>query len=371
MLCRFYRNYSKVRDRSKMTKITVKPMFCKGPAGEDLPMYTFSNSKGMEIDVIPYGGDIVSIRVPDRDGNMGDVLLGYDGENYVNNARYRGQLIGRCGNRIGRGKFTLNGKSYQLNCNDGRNHLHGGNVGFNKKVWDCQIESAPQGDFLTLKYHSPDGEEFYPGNMDVTVTYSLTDKNEIVIRYQAVSDKDTLCNLTNHAYFNLRGHDTGDILDHEVKIYADYFTEADEESIPTGRVLAVDGTPMDFKQFHKVGERIDAQYTPVIYGKGYDHNWVLNKGDKVMGPCAEVYCEATGRLMRCFTTSPCVQFYTANFINGSTIGKGGYRYQKRAGLCLETQFAPDAANHPDWASPILRAGDLWDYTTIYEFSVKE
>lgn len=202
------------------------------------------------------------------------------------------------------------------------------------------------------------------------MTYTLTDRNELVLHYEAASDADTVCNLTNHAYFNLAGHNSGTILGQRLKIYADHFTEADVESIPTGRVLPVEGTPMDFRDYHRVGERIDADYLPLNYGGGYDHNWVLNSPAGELGPCAEMWDEASGRHMTCLTTLPGVQFYSGNFIDGTQLGKEGCYYEKRGGLCLETQFAPDSVNHPEWPNPILRAGELYDHTTIYRFDVK-
>lgn len=355
-----------------MTIITSKP-FGKTPNGDTVNLYTFTNKNGCELSVINLGASVVSIKVPDRNGNMADVVLGYDNaDGYVTHNFFYGASVGRCGNRIGKGRFTLNGKEFKLNCNDGNNHLHGGFKGFNEKVWDCEIKKDSQGDYLELRVTSPDGDENYPGKLDETLTYSFNDENEFTLHYKAVSDADTICNLTNHSYFNLAGHDSGDILNQQVKIYAEKFTEADEESIPTGKILSVEGTPMDFRDFHKVGERINADYYQLKYAGGYDHNWVLDKGSKKLGLCAELYDENSGRHMTCSTTSPCVQFYCGNFIDGSEKGKGknGATYQKRDGLCFESQFAPDAINKPQFESPVLKAGETYDETTVYKFDVK-
>lgn len=352
-----------------MTKITSKP-FGKTKEGKPVTLYTFKNKSGNEVSVCSYGGAIVSIKVPDRDGKIDDVLLGYDNiEGYESRHYYFGAAIGRCGNRIGLGKFTLNGHEYQLNCNDGRNHLHGGNFGFESKVWDCEIKSNETGDCLELRYTSPDGEENYPGTLKVKLTYSWSDENALSLRYEAESDKDTVCNLTNHSYFNLAGHKSGNIHPTQVKIYASRFTEADKESIPTGKVLDVKGTPMDFIDFHAVGDRIDADYYQLTYAGGYDHNWALDKGHK-MGLAAEAWDEKSGRHMVCSTTLPDIQFYCGNFIEGDQKGKDGFVYEKRAGLCFESQFAPDAINKPEFESPVLKAGEKYDENTVYKFDIK-
>lgn len=334
-------------------------------------LYTMKNDGGMEVEISSFGGVIVAIRVPDRNGKFDDVVLGYDDyEGSKSRSYFLGAAVGRCGNRIGKGRFTLNGKTYQLALNDhGKNHLHGGDAGFDVKLWDCTVIENEHGQALQLSYTSPDGEEHYPGKLQVTMTYSVTADNGLALHYEAVSDADTICNLTNHSYFNLAGHTSGDILSQELKIYADRFTEADAESIPTGKELDVEGTPMDFLDFHQVGERIEANYTPLLYGGGYDHNYVLQSQDGSLAPCAEVRDPVSGRHMTCLTDSPCVQLYTGNFIDGTQKGKGGFAYQKRGGLCLETQFAPDAINHPEWKSPILRAGEPYAHTTVYRFSV--
>lgn len=352
-----------------MTEITAKPFGRKKHGGE-VTLYTFKNEAGNEISVCSYGATVVSIKVPDRDGKKDDILLGYDDiEGYESRHYFFGASIGRCGNRIGRGRFVLNGKKYHLYRNDGHNHLHGGKFGFESKVWDCDVKKDEQGDYLELRYTSPDGEEHYPGTLKVKLTYRFSDDNEFSLRYEAQTDKDTICNLTNHSYFNLAGHKSGSICPQQVKIYAARFTEADNESIPTGKILDVEGTPMDFKDFHVVGDRIDSDYYELKYAGGYDHNWVLDKGHK-MGPAAEAWDKESGRHMTCSTTLPDMQFYCGNFIAGDQAGKDGFVYQKRAGMCFETQYAPDAVNKPQFESPVLKAGDKYDETTIYKFDIK-
>lgn len=353
-----------------MTTITATP-FGKTADGIPVTRYTFRNASGSEISVLSYGGTIASIRVPDREGRLADVVLGYDDlADYQSRKYFFGASIGRSGNRIGRGRFTLGGRTYQLNCNEGNNHLHGGFKGFDTRVWNCAVKPGPQGDALELTLTSPDGDENYPGRLDVTMAYTFDDDNALTLRYRAVSDADTLCNLTNHSYFNLAGHDSGDILGHELRLAAGRYTATDRESIPTGATPEVAGTPMDFRDFHVVGERVDADFEQLKFAGGYDHNWILDKPKGEAGPCAEVYEPVGGRTLTCTTTSPCVQFYCGNFIDGTQAGKGGCVYHKRAGLCLETQFAPDAVNHPSWDSPVLRAGALYDQTTVYRFGVR-
>lgn len=354
-----------------MTNLTEKP-FAVLEDGRTASLYTMQNDNGMQVSVTNFGGTIVSIKVPDRNGRFADVVLGYDDcAAYRARKNFFGALIGRCCNRIAKGRFTLNGKGYQLALNDnGKNHLHGGIKGFDQVVWNAEITAIDGGQALKLTYTSVDGEEQYPGNLLVSATYHLTEENALELHYSAVSDADTVCNLTNHSYFNLAGHDSGSVLDHQLKIHANCFNEADSESIPTGRILPVADTPMDFREFHRVGERIDADYRPLKFGGGYDHNWILKTPNGVMGLCAELYDEASGRHMTCETTLPGVQFYSGNFIDGSISGKGGCTYAPRSALCLETQFAPDSVNHPEWENPILKAGKKYESVTIYRFDVK-
>lgn len=349
-----------------MTEITSKPFF-PTEDGEAI-LYTMKNSRGMEVDVSSFGAAIVAVRVPDREGRCADVVLGYDDYEGSRSRKYFfGNVVGRCANRIKGACFTLNGKEYQLDKNEGNNQLHGGFAGFDVKLWDCAVVESRYGQDLRLTYTSPDGEEHYPGTLNVKLTYALSEQNELILHYDAVSDADTLCNLTNHSYFNLAGHDSGSILDQEVKIYASRFTEADSESIPTGRVLPVEGTPMDFRTFHKIGERIGRDDDQLRMAGGYDHNFVLDHAAGEIGLCAEVRDPKSGRRMTCLTDCPCVQLYTGNFLDGTQAGKNGILYQHRAGLCLETQFAPDAIHHPEWDSPVLKAGQRYERTTIYRF----
>lgn len=353
-----------------MTEITSKPFF-QTEDGEAI-LYTLKNSKGMEVEISSFGGAVAAIRVPDRKGEFADVVLAYDSpEGYVTRTNFFGVVVGRCANRIKGARFTLGGTEYQLNKNEGENQLHGGLAGFDVKLWEGSVIENRYGQALRLTYTSPDGEEHYPGTLNVKLTCSLSEQNELILHYDAVSDADTVCNLTNHSYFNLAGHDSGDILSHELKIYASNFTETDAESIPTGRVLPVAGTPMDFTAFRRVGERIDQPFGQLQMAGGYDHNFVLDHAPGEVSLCAEVRDPASGRRLVCLTDCPGVQFYSGNGIDGSVTGKQGVRYGRRAGLCLETQFAPDAVNHPEWDSPVLKAGQRYEHTTIYRFEIDD
>lgn len=347
----------------------TKRVFGKTTDGVSVDIFTLKNSKGVEVEITNFGGIVVSLKVPDSKGRFEDVVLGYDRlEPYLEKGPFFGALIGRFANRIENGSFELNGVEYKVAKNDGQNHLHGGIKGFDKVVWAAEIiEGDKEG--LKLTYLSRDGEEGYPGNLSVRVIYSLTEDNAIEIDYYAVSDKDTVINLTNHSYFNLSGHNSGDILNHKVMINADKFTVNDKYSIPTGEIREVKGTPMDFTTLTKVGQGIDSSYDQIVYGKGYDHNWVLNVSGKAPEKAAEVVDENSGRILEVYTTKPGVQFYTGNFLEGSYIGKGGVAYEKRSGLCLETQYFPNSIKHKHFPSPILRAGEEYKHTTIYKFSV--
>lgn len=352
-----------------MTEVTSRPFFQTGDGGAVL--YTMKNSRGMEADISSFGAAVVAVRVPDREGVPADVVLGYDDYEGSRSRKYfLGAAVGRCANRIKGARFTLNGREYQLEKNEGNNQLHGGFKGFDVRLWDASVVESRYGQDLRLTYTSPDGEERYPGTLNVKLTYSLSEQNELIIHYDAVSDADTLCNLTNHSYFNLAGHDSGSALDQELKIYASRFTEVDAESIPTGRVLSVEGTPMDFREFHRIGERIDCGYDQLRLAGGYDHNFVLDHAPGEIGLCAELRDPKSGRRLTCLTDCPCVQFYSGNFLDGTQAGKNGVFYQRRAGLCLETQFAPDAVNHPEWDSPVLKAGQRYERTTIYRFDAE-
>jgi len=351
---------------------TTMQQFGTTPAGEAVELYTLKNAKGMEATISTYGGIVVYLRVPDRSGVFGDVSLGFNTlDGYLKGHPFFGALIGRYGNRIGKAKFTLNGTEYKLAANNGPNSLHGGVAGFDKKVWKAREIPGQEGKVLELKYTSKDGEEGYPGTLDVTVTYSLTDDNELRIDYSATTDKDTVVNLTNHTYFNLNGAGVGNILDHQVMINADRFTPVDSTLIPTGELKPVAGTPFDFLQPHAIGERIDGKDQQLVYGKGYDHNWVLNTGGDLSKVAARVVAPMTGRVMEVRTTEPGLQFYTGNFLDGTITGKDGKIYGHRAGFCMETQHFPDSPNKPSFPSTVLKPGSQYRTSTVYKFSVQQ
>ena len=333
-----------------------------------MELYTLTNSKGMQADIMTYGGILVSLKTPDRGGKLADVVLGFDAiDGYVNDPPppYFGALIGRYGNRIGGGRFSLNGTEYKLAQNNGPNHLHGGLRGFDKVVWKAR---TPDAQSLELTYLSKDGEEGYPGNLTATVTYTLTENNELKIDYRASTDKDTVLNLTNHSYFNLAGQGEGDVLGHQIMINADRFTPVDSGLIPTGELRSVDGTPFDFRQARAIGERIDAADEQIKFGKGYDQNFVLGRAGSGLELAARVMEQKSGRVMEVLTTEPGVQFYTGNNLNGSIRGKGGKVYDRRYGLCLETQHFPDSPNKPNFPSVVLKPGAQYQTTTVYRFS---
>lgn len=337
--------------------------------GKPVDLFVLENSNHLEMKVTNYGGIVVSLVVPDRDGNMDDIVLGYNQlEAYVKHNPYFGAIIGRYGNRIGNAQFTLEGQKYTLAKNEGENNLHGGIKGFDKVVWDAKPVMDDDYVGLILKYLSKDGEEGFPGNLDVTVKYILNNDNEFRIDYRATTDKTTIVNLTNHSYFNLTGEGSGDILGHEVVINAERFTPVDETLIPTGELAPVEGTPMDFRIPTAIGARIDADYEQLKIGKGYDHNFVLNKDQEgAMTLAATAYEPASGRFMEVFTTEPGMQFYTGNFLNGM-IGKSGKPYNFRNAFCFETQHFPDSPNKPEFPSVVLRPGEEYKTTTIYKFS---
>lgn len=335
--------------------------------GTKVHIYTLTNSSNMKVGIIDYGGIIVSLEVPGKNGKTADVVLGYDSlEQYIEGGFFLGALIGRHANRIEDAEFELNGKVYHLAKNDGRNHLHGGNKGFDQAVWQSEVINGSDGQALQLKYRSPDGEENYPGNLDVKVIYTLTDANELKIDYFAVSDKDTVINLTNHSYFNLSGYKSGDVLKHQLRINADKYTVINNEGIPTGEIRDVKGTPLDFTALTTIGKDIDNPDEQIVNGKGFDHNWILKVSGKKPELAAEVYDPESGRRMEVYTTKPGIQFYSGNFLTKSK-GKGGAEFDKRGGLCLETQFFPNAMKHKHFPSPVLKAGDEYRYTTIYKF----
>lgn len=339
--------------------------------GQSVALYTLTNRNGAEARITTYGGIVVSLKVPDRNGKMDDIVLGYDTlDDYLKgNSAYFGALIGRYGNRIGKGRFTLDGVDYKLAVNNGENHLHGGIKGFDKVVWTATTPPTKDGAALTLTYLSRDGEEGYPGNLTVTVIYTLTDNNELKIEYSATTDKDTVVNLTHHSYFNLAGQGHGDILNHQLMINADRFTPVDSGLIPTGELRAVKGTPFDFSQPAAIGSRINGADEQLKLGKGYDHNFVLNGKMGTLRQAAKVYEQTSGRVMEVWTTEPGLQFYTGNFLDGKP-GKGGKPYEFRNGFCLETQHYPDSPNKPDFPTTVLKKGSKYQTTTIYKFTTR-
>ncbi len=333
--------------------------------GKQVTLYTLKNKNGLIAQVTNYGAIIVSIYVPDRNGAVADVVQGYDSiSDYINgNDPYMGAVCGRCANRVGRGKFNLNDKDYSLAVNNGPNHLHGGIKGFSKVVWEVTEVSTNR---VTMEYSALDGEEGYPGNLKVSVSYSLSDDNEFRLDYFATTDKTTLVNLASHSYFNLAGEGTGDILNHELLINGDFFTPTDETNVPTGEILSVKGTPMDFTEFKKIGKEIDEDEEQIRFGFGYDHNWVLNHRMGTLGLAAVAHDPVSGRVMETYTTQPGLQLYTANWIDGEK-GKGGRKYGKRWAFCLETQHFADAINKPHFPTTILNPGEEYKHSCVYKF----
>jgi aldose 1-epimerase len=349
----------------------TKETWGKTAAGEAVDRYTLTNAKGASVQIITLGGTVTSIKVPDRAGALGEVTLGFDTlDGYLKPHPFFGVLVGRYGNRIGKGTFTLDGKTYTLAKNNGENALHGGIKGFDKYVWKAREVASKDGLALELTHVSPDGDEGYPGTLTSTVVYTWTDANALRIDYSATTDKPTVVNLTNHAYFNLSSGAASTILDHELTINADRFTPVDKGLIPTGELRAVKGTPFDFTRPRKIGQHIDAPGDEQIqFGGGYDHNFVLNGPAGATTLAARVTEPTSGRVMEVTTTEPGVQFYTGNFLDGTVVGRGGKTYGKRAGLCLETQHFPDSPNKPAFPSVVLRPGQTYKTTTQYSFSV--
>ena len=342
--------------------------FGKTSDGTPVELYTLENAKGMHAGIMTYGGTLVSLTAPDKSGKLADVVLGLDSvDGYQHQTAFFGALIGRYGNRIGHGTFKLEGKTYTLPKNDGQNTLHGGPEGFDKKVWKAHAS----GNTLELTYVSKDGEMGFPGTLTTKVVYTLTDNNELKIDYTATTDKPTVVNLTNHSYFNLAGAGNGTNLDHQVMINADRFTPVDEGLIPTGELKPVKGTPFDFTKATAIGARINQNDQQLKFGKGYDHNWVLNKSAAdALTKAAEVYEPKSGRVMEVFTTEPGLQFYTGNFLDGTVKGKGGIAYPQRAAFCMETQHYPDSPNKPAFPTTELKPGQTYHTTTTYKFSTR-
>jgi aldose 1-epimerase len=348
--------------------VTSQPFGTQG--GRPVQLFTLTNSHGVEVKAMNYGGIIVSIRVPDRKGQFADIVLGHETmEGYVPNPPYIGAIVGRYANRIAGGTFNLDGKTYNLPKNDGPNTLHGGtDKTFNKVVWDGEALKDKAG--VAFTYVSKDGDDGFPGNAKIKVTYTLNDDNELAIDYEATTDKTTVVNLSQHSYFNLAGEGTGDILNHEIMINADRFTPVDKNLIPTGELRPVKGTPLDFSTQTKVGARIDDTYDQMVLAHGYDHNWVINRKGDGLTLAARVYEPTSGRVMEVSTTQPGVQFYTGNFLDGTVTGKHGHVYKRRFGLCLETQHFPDSPNHPDFPTTTLKPGETFKSKTVFKFSTK-
>lgn len=334
--------------------------------GVDVDLYTLTNKNGVVAKITTYGAILTELHVPDRTGKMGDVVLGFDNlDGYLKGHPYFGSTVGRVANRIAKGKFTLDGKEYTLAVNNGPNSLHGGLKGFDKQVWKASIIKSPEGPSVRFKYHSPDGEEGYPGDLDVTVEYTLTSKNAIVIDYTAKADKATPVNLTNHTYFNLKG--SGEVLGYDMMINADKYTPVDDTLIPTGQIAPVKGTPLDFTFSHPIGEHMKE-----LGGEpnGYDHNYIITGGGKSLTLAARAYDPSSGRVVEMSTTEPGVQFYTANFLDGTLTGKGGFTYQIHDAFCLEAQHYPDSINHPNFPTVVLKPGKVYHQRTEYAFSTK-
>ena len=348
----------------------IKESFGKLPDGQDVEIYTLSNKNGVEVRIMTYGGVVVSLRTPDRKATLDDIVLGFERvEDYLKENPFFGALVGRYGNRIAKGKFKLGGKQYTLAVNNGENHLHGGLKGFDKALWTAKPLDTTAGVGVELTHTSPDGDEGYPGALQVKVTYTLTDQNEVKIDYFAITDKETVVNLTNHSYFNLRGAGEGEIISTELMINADKFTPVDKGLIPTGEMRPVKGTPFDFTKPKPIGQNIyDESDEQIKFGGGYDHNFVLNKGAGGLTKAAEAYDSKTGRVLEVFTTEPGVQFYTGNFLDGKLYGKGNKAYNKRFAFCLETQHYPDSPNKPEFPTTTLRPGEKYQSQTTWKFS---
>src|SRR5205809_5270353 len=351
------------------TRITREAFGTTGD-GKSVDAFTLTNATGLEVRAMTYGATIVSLRTPDRDGRLDDIVLGYPTlAGYLEKSPYFGAVVGRYGNRIAKGRFRLDGRSYQLATNNGPNHLHGGAKGFDKVVWTADTARSDSAAAITFTYTSPAGEEGYPGTLRARVTYTLTDRNELRVDYLATTDAPTPVNLTQHGYFNLAGTRAGDVLGHELTIAADHYTPVDSTLIPTGEIASVNGTPFDFRTPTAIGARIEQNDVQLKRGKGYDHNWVLNRTGTAPGLAARLTEPTTGRTLEVLTTEPGIQFYSGNFLDGSITGKDGRVYRHRYGLCLETQHFPDSPNHANFPSTILRPGQEYRSTTVFRFGV--
>jgi aldose 1-epimerase len=336
--------------------------------GKTVYLYTLTNAAGMTVSVMTHGAALVNLFVKDRNGNPADVTLGYDSiDGYLVKSAYFGAVCGRFGNRIANGRFTLDGKEYQLNINRPPYHLHGGLRGFDKVLWTAAEIKDSDSPSIQLTYFSPDGDENYPGSLTASITYTLHADNSLELAYSATTDRRTIINLTNHAYFNLRGHGEGTILDHELQINADRYIPIDDALIPTGKILPVQGTPHDFRKSKPIGRDIEADFDQLRFGAGYDQTWVINKKKNEMTLCGKVYEPRSGRTMTVSTTEPGLHFYSGNFLDGSIIGKQGKPYLYRSAICLETQHYPDSPNQPGFPSVVLSPGETFTSRTVYAF----
>jgi aldose 1-epimerase len=357
------------KDEGRTGQMDIKKEAFGKTDGKDVHLYTLTNANGVQVKITNYGGIVTSIIVPDRQGKLADVVLGFDNlDDYIKKSPYFGCIVGRYGNRIANGRFTLDGKEYTLAQNNGQNNLHGGVKGFDKVVWDAQPFENSDGVGLTLKYLSKDGEEGFPGNLNVMVTYTLTNNNELKIENRATTDKTTVVNMTHHSYFNLKGQGEGDILDHVLMLNADKYTPVNENLIPTGELADVKGTPMDFTSPAAIGERINEDFEQLKIAGGYDHNWCINRKDGGLELVGMVTESSTGRVLEVHSTAPGVQCYTGNFLDGTITGKQGKVYNFRYGFCLEPQLYPDTPNHPTFPSCVLKPGETYEHDIVYRFS---
>ena len=361
----------RMADTIKNTGTITKSPFGNLPDGQEVFLYTFTNTNGLEMKVTNYGGLITSLKTPDRNGVLEDIVLGYDSlAGYLKQSPLFGAIVGRYANRIAKAKFKLEGKEYILANNNGPNSIHGGRKGFDKVVWNAEEVMSPNGPSLKLTYLSKDMEEGFPGNLNVEVFYTLANNNELEITYQATTDKTTVVNLTQHSYFNLTGNAKRDILDHDLMIPADSIVAIDEMLIPTGQLKRIAGTPLDFTTPHRVGARIDDPDEQLALGRGYDHCFVLRRSADSLRRAATLSEPVSGRIVDVFTTEPGVQIYSGNFLSGSITGKGGVVYKKRFGLCLETGHFPDSPNRPEFPSTVLKPGENYKTNTVFKFGVK-
>ncbi|WP_411826093.1 aldose epimerase family protein [Luteolibacter sp. AS25] len=339
--------------------------------GSEVSLYRLSNASGLEVDITDFGGAVVAIRTPDRDGRSGDVILGFDDlSGYEDDLFYLGAITGRHANRISGGRFELDGEVFRVTVNNGPNHLHGGKTGFNKKVWAAEygvVDGDPQ---LRLQYVSVDGEEGFPGNLKACVIYNLTSENELRIDYEATTDRKTVCNLSDHIYWNLSGSAEDNVLEHELMLFSDKFTPLNDTAVPTGEIRKVEGSAFDFRKPKKIGAGIESEDEQIVLAEGYDHNFIVRGEVGCLRPAARAHDPESGRVLEVFTTDPGVQFYTGNFLDESVIGKCGKPYGRRRGFCLESQYFPDSVNRPEFLAAILRPGEKYKKTTVYRFSAK-